>query len=76
MADIFKEMKDEERKSILDIFMEYRHYKLEEYLSQIAPMADDVNMEEVDEDDDCLTIDLSNSNSRRSIEKELTQEEE
>lgn len=76
MADIFKEMKNEERKSILDIFMEYRHYKLEEYLSQIAPMADDVNMEEVDEDDDCLTIDLSNSNSKRSIEKELTQEEE
>lgn len=73
MADIFKSEDLKERKSLVEIFMEYRHYRLEE--SEVKKIQEDTEKKEKKKqedsyDDTCFTINLKNS-AMTNVEDEL-----
>lgn len=73
----FKDENLEERKSIIDVFMEYRHYKLED-IEDKNQEQENIDREEVnsDEDDEYLTINLNNSSIITTIDEELNKEDD
>ena len=64
----------EERKSLKDVFYDYRHYLLEDYLNITNTKSESKDMEEVETEEDCIMVDLSNK-INSNIEQELQEED-
>lgn len=73
MADMFnKEELLKERKSVIDVFMEYRHFKLEESEINKLKEIEKIKNEELNNDDDeYLTINFEKSETLSNVEDEL-----
>lgn len=75
MADMYMDGKLEERKTLTDVFLEYRHYYLEKELSNISDKPEEEDMEEVESDDEFITVNLSNKYSKNDIDEEFKEDE-
>ena len=73
--NIFEKNNFEERKSLLDVFLEYRHFKLEDVLKKINNIPDEEEQQDKkDEDDDFIKVNLTNSTQKNDIDEEFKEE--
>lgn len=74
--EMFDKNNFEERKSLEEVFLEYRHYKLEDVLKKIDNIPDEEESEVVEDDDDFIKVNLKKNNDRINIEEEFEEDNE